>query len=377
MTTEAADASNVTYVAGKAVEQTEALDSGVEADVREDAMAAVREAIENAGKEAAEQSKKVEKDPFKPPGAKKEVERGEDGKFKPAGKKEEAVKDEEEEEVDPDKASVSALLRKREKIAKKDNEFQKQLAEQRKSIQEETARARQELQQAQQLMRQLEQEKQKLALIKSNPALLLKEQGLDPEQFILDLAEDGTPQGQLRKQQRELQEQLAEIKNWKAEQAKQVELAQQQAQIGQIQAYRNHVEKQFLDSALNQESSPLTSMFFGKHKAALIAFGDHVAAEFRELSNGREADIQDIVKYIEEELADGVKSWYEKNHGVQKAQTPSKTPPKKVKGSTLSPEMSGERRALSKTFKDLDDEERLEAAKRSVGVALASVQADD
>lgn len=375
------EGSEVTFVGGKAIEQTENLDSNVESDVREDAMKAVREAVEAAGKESADNADRASKqDPFKPPGAKKEVERGEDGKFKPAGKKEEPVKEEKEEEetVDPDKASLKELLRKREKIAKKESEFQKQIAAERSKVAEEARQAREMYQQTQHMMKQLEAEKAKLQRIRSNPAELLRDQGMDPEQFIIDLAEEGTPQGQLRKQQQELAQQLKEIREWKEQQAKQAEESKHSAQIEQIKAYRSHIENQFLTHALDAEKSPLTSMFFGRHKGALVAFGDNVAAEFRELSNGREADVVELAQFIEEELADGVKSWYEKNHGSKKATTPSeKTPPKKVKGSTLSAEMTGERRALSKTLKDLDGEERLEAAKRAVGVALAGNQSDD
>ena len=375
------EGSEVTFVGGKAIEQHEAADSNVEPDVKEDAMKAVREAIEAAGKESADNAERASKqDPFKPPGAKKSVERGEDGKFKPAdGKPAPEKKEETEEEtIDPDKASLKDLLRKREKIAKKESEFQKQIAAERQKVQEESRQTRELLQQYQHERRLFEQEKAKLQRIRSNPAELLRDQGMDPEQFIIDLAEEGTPQGQMRKQQQELQAQLKEIREWKDAQAKQAEDQKQSHQIEQIKAYRGHVEQQFLTKALDPEKSPLTSIFFGKHKGALIAFGDNVAAEFRELSNGREAEIEHLAEFIEEELAEGVKSWYEKNHGSQKVkETPAKTPPHKVKGSTLTADMSGERRALSKTLKDLDGDERLEAAKRAVGVALAGSQSDE
>ncbi len=51
------DESVVTFVGGKAVEQTEALESNLETDEREAAKAAVRKAIEAAGDESADDAK--------------------------------------------------------------------------------------------------------------------------------------------------------------------------------------------------------------------------------------------------------------------------------------------------------------------------------
>lgn len=378
MSDERSTAENLTFVGGKAVEQHEGLDSNVPDDTRAEAMKAVREAIKGAAAEAKENTARAkDTDPFKPEGAKAEPERDPDtGKFL---RKDEAKKEPEaaEEELpDPAKGTVKQLLKNREKLAKAKQEAngaRSELEQERRKIADETQRIRETWSQLQVMQQQVEAARRSMDLLKKDPARAVREIGWEPENFIVDLAREGTPEGQLARQNREMRQQLDEIRQWKEDQAKHQEAAQQQHAVQQAEQYRAHIERTFIGSALNEEKYPHVTEFYKGRERMLLAAGDLAAVEFRQLSGGREASLDEIIDFLEDDLAERASSWYTKKSGAAKAKAPDATskPAKGSKGKTLSPEASSERRSLGRnSLKDLDDEERIQAAREAVGLAL-------
>lgn len=365
---------NLTFVGGKAIEQHEALDSNVEADVREEAMEAVREAIKGAAEESKSSAGKASKNDGFNAGAKKDTdeapERGPDGKFLP--RKDKAEEDDDEELPDPSKASLKQLLKNRDKITAQKREQHDAFAQQRQQLEAETRKIQETWAQMQHMQQEIARERAKLELFRKNPAAAIRELGYEPEQFILDLAQDGTPEGQAQKQMREFQRQMQEMNAWKEEQARQAQEAQERAMWDQQVQYREHIKSTFLGDALNEETRPHTAAFYKGRENALMAQADFIAAEYRQMSGGREASLQEVADYIEEDLAERASRWYESRNGQQKvsAQSPAR-PGKGSKGKSLNPDAVSERRSLGrKTLKDVDDEERLAAAKEAVGLAL-------
>ena len=386
---------NVTFVGGKAIEQHESLDSNVEADTREEAMAAVREAIKGASDEAKEGTEKAKKaDPFKPEGAKESKEkpakragppvvkdddgvtpeRGPDGKFLPKTGKGPAEDDgeEEEEPIDVKKASVKQLLKNREKLAKQVKESRGEIEQERQRFEQERMQFQQQMQQLQQQQRQLEAERAKYQKLRKDPAAAIREVGWEPEQFIVDLAREGTEEGRMARQQREFQEQLQEMKQWRETQLRQAQEWQQQQEMQRAEQYRAHIEKTFLDSAMDDEKYPHIAEFYRGRERPLIAAGDIAAYEFREMSGGREGSLDEILDFIEEDLAERAERWYVKKGGTKKVESPVIAKPGKgSKGKSLTPEAASERRSLGKKqLKDLDDDERRKAAAEAVGLAI-------
>jgi hypothetical protein len=223
------DETEVTFVGGLPVEQTEGLDSNIEDDAREEAKEAVRKAIQEAGESAVEGAKSGKaKDPFRPEGAvsskDKEPERGPDGKFLPKDAPKEEP--EEEEAVDPDKATVKQLLKAREKVAQAKREaslVKDDVTKQREAFQREQYEFQQILAREK---AEIQRERQALASLRKDPARAIRELGLNPEEYILQLAQEGTPEGQAAREKREMQEQIQEMKRWREEQA---QAAQRQA----------------------------------------------------------------------------------------------------------------------------------------------------
>ncbi len=386
-----AEGSEVTFVGGIAVEQSEAQESNLEPDERAEAMKAVKEAIEAAGKEAAEETRAVRaKDPLrelKDKAAKEDAddsssdsagspERGPDGKFlpkdgkpaaKPAPKGESA-----EEDFDPASASVKQLLKHREKVATLKRDAKDEISKERAAFEAEKRQVAQAWQQTQRDRAELQRQHEAFQSLRKDPARAVREIGYDPEQFIMDLATEGTPEGVARRRQQEIDAQLAEIRQWKADQVKAQEQQVYQHHIRQAEQARHNAVRDFTGLGLNEEKYPhVAAMYKGKERA-LVALGDITAEEYRSLS-GKEGSFEEILDYLEDELATSMNGWYSKKVGSQKAgSSTQKAPPAKSKGKSLSPDGSGERRALApKDLGNLDDDERLEAAKQAVRIAMA------
>lgn len=361
-------------VGGRVVEQTTAGDTHDD-DGRGDEIAAAKAAVKKAlaeeaereGKAAAKEAKQArEKDPLVP------RDRGPDGKFLPneaeieaeAAKKPAppAKKDEEDEDAS---ALRKALTGRREQA-----KAQQQAKAEIEQMREETRQFYRQLQAEKQ---QLAQEKARIEMLKKDPIRAIRENGWDPEEFIFDIASDGTPEGQARRQQRELQQQIAELKEWKRQQAEAVESRQKEQAELQKRSFRQNVEREFLNTAFNESAHPHLSSFYKGHEVGLIAEADVVAEQYRNVT-GQEATFKEIAEYLEERAA----KWYKSMSGAKDMPPVTQGSPTqgsatgagKLPAKSLSPNGSGERRALGNSFADLDGEDRLEAAKTAVRAAI-------
>ncbi len=367
------DGGDVTFVGGQAVEQTTAGEepSGEHGDELAAAKAAVKKAMEEdlkeEGKKAAKEAKSArEKDPLVP------RDRGPDGKFlttDPVEKdKAEAVKKlTKPEGADDDASALRKALTERKEQAKYKAEANAQLERDRQE-------ARQIYQQLQRERQEIAAEKERLALLRKDPVRAIRENGWDkPEDFILDIAQDGTPEGQARRAQRALEAQIKELHDWKADQAKQIEAQRQEAEQGQRRQFRQNVEREFLNAASKHEA--LVSMYKG-HEVGLIAEADVVAEQYRNVT-GKEASFAEIAEY----LAERTEQWYKSRSKATSVpdsagnQMASATQGRPTQGSatgkrTLSPAGSSERRSLGNSYADLDGDERREAAMTAVRSAI-------
>lgn len=352
------EGTEVTFVNGIAEEQTTEGQSNIPADDRAAAVAAVKEAMKAEGEKAAKEAKNsVEQDPLRP---RESTERGPDGKFLKTGEKQPSK--EGEAVVDPDTASLKQALAQR-----------KQMAAQKAQFQQEQQRAMAEINAArQQFMReqaQFAEDRKRFELLRKDPIRAIKENGWDPETFILDIARDGTPEGQAARESRELREQVAEMNRWREEQAKAFQAQKQREVQQQNVQYRQDVEREFLKTSLDDAKYPNIASMYKGHEHGLIAEGDVIAEQYRNLT-GKEASFDDIAEYLEERTA----NWYKSRSGGQQVaatQVPKGRPTQgSATGRTLTPEGSSERRSLGVTLKDLDGDERLAAAREAVAAAM-------
>ncbi len=365
----------VTFVGGRAVEQTTAGDTpdGDHGDELAAAKAAVKKALHEdlkaEGKTAAKEAKEArEKDPLIP------RDRGPDGKFLTTEttadvERDEAVKKLKEEAAKPDE-DASALR----KALQERREAVKYKAEANAELEKMRNETRQFYQQLQREKQELALEKEKMAMFRRDPIRAIKENGWnDPEAFIMDIAQDGTPEGQAKRAHRELQQQIKELHDWKAQQAAQAEEQANQRKTHEARQYRQNVERQFLNEASKHEH--LVSLYKG-HEVGLIAEADVVAEQYRNMT-GKEATFAEIAEYLEERTA----KWYKSRSGAQNSaqgatqvaapvQSGRPTQGSATGKKSLSPAGSSERRSLGTALADLDGDERLEAARIAVKSAI-------
>lgn len=445
--------SEVTFVAGRAVEQTTGENSNLEPDVRESAKEAVRKAMaearEKEEKETAALDREVQKAKPKKPAkeesddeespkpkpkqkprapesepededdedsdealtrkandphgtekfkreqkrlAAKESEddeepgsngRGPDGKFvsktgKPAAQSE--ATEETDEEIDLKTASVSQILKNRQKIAALKAKASAATNEARA---EATARqkAEYEASQAAQLFQDLKRREADLKAqedtwknLRQDPAAAMRKFGYDPRQFITDLAKEGTPEGQMERRLRAMEEQNNAFINWQKSQAEQSQKRQQEYQENQLRALRAESCRQFVAKGMDAEKYPHVKAFYTGNEKALVAFGDLTAEEIREITNGRDADYDEILQHIEDDLASKARTMYGNGGKSSTGKTSSSGEPStqgKGKGKSLQ-DFDGELRKFSaKDLKELSEEDRLEYARRATKVAMA------
>lgn len=370
----------VTYVGGKAVEQEDTADTTLEVDERQEAMAAVKKAMDEARSKEESDDEDAEPEPKPKPKPKSDdaPERGPDGKFLPKDKGAAKEAADDDEELDLDKASLKQILKAREKVANLKKTATDEISVERRQLEQERQQYQQQVAQLQAQRQQLERERSYIQALKTDPARAIRELGLSPEEYILELAREGTPEGQEARRQKQLDAELAEIRNWRQQMAEQERQRAYQAQVQQIVDYREKSVREFTELALTEDKYPLTATFFKGNEKALVAWGDLAAEEYRTLSGGKEGTYADILDYIEDQLAERSNSWYTKRKPAQKVeQKETVKKPQKARGLSLDPSVSGERRALSpKQLDSLDEEERLQRAREEVARALANSKED-
>lgn len=364
------DGGEVVYVGGKAVEQntTGETPDGDHGDELAAAKAAVKKVMDDdakaeakeAGKAAAKEAKESRaKDPLVP------RDRDADGKFIPNDSDEK--RSAKPTEPDPEASALRKALSERKETAKYKAEANAELERMR-------AEVRQVHQQVLRDKQEVATERAKLAQLRSDPIRAIRENGWDPEQFIMDIAQDGTPEGKAARANRELQQSIKELHEWKAAQAEERQQQARQLQQNKQKEFRQQVERQFLDTTFNtkneagEEQHPHLAGLYKGHEVGLLAEADVVAEQYRNMT-GKEATFSEIAEYLEERAA----KWYKSMSGRTQA-VPPVTQGKPTQGSSgkksLSPAGSSERRSLGKSFADLDGEERREAAMTAVRSAI-------
>jgi hypothetical protein len=276
----------------------------------------------------------------------------------------------EDSDADADRTALQRALKERKELAK----YKSYAAKELESSRDEARKVYQELQREKQ---ELANERKRMELLRKDPIRAIKENGWDAESFILDIASDGTPEGNAKRQQKELIERLERTEAWQKQQSELLRAQQESAQQQERAKFRQDVERQFLATAGaraedgSHKNVHLVSMY-KDDPSALIVQADLVANRYRE-ATGEEASFADITEYLEEQAS----RWYK---SISKAKTVPQSGAVVTKGSppqaglagkkSLSPDGSSERRTLGVTTADLDGEERREAAMAAVRAAL-------
>lgn len=294
----------------------------------------------------------------------------------------EAAKDEavsEAKERSPEEKLRSKELKgEKEQVAKEvlsKSELKKALA-----AREETARARQaasqeaelikrEVSQAQyeiqQQRRQLQRERESLLKLRSNPAEAIRELGMDPEDFIMNLAQAGSPEDKLQRRLKEQDEAIRRLHGERQNELRQQQEAQARYQEQQQAQFRESVTSEFVTIA---KANPLTRDFYEGTEKVLIAWADQIADEYRDLT-GKEATSAEVAEYIEEQLQ---ARYHKSSSGNKRASGNGKATQSAKPAFSVNGRDASDKRALKRTFNDMDEEERSLAAREAAQAAIAA-----
>lgn len=288
-----------------------------------------------------------------------------------------------DEEDDTDGENLRKVLKNRAKIAKE----KAKAAEENQRIQQEFGRQKAALEQQ---AWEIEQGRKQLQRLKENPVEAVRAAGWDPEAFIMDLAQSGTPEGQAQAKLRAMEQQIAQQNSqWEALQRQQ-EQNIARAQYEQAVNYRQSMETQFLAVTTDAKQSPYTAAFYKGREAALLAEGDIIAKQYNELT-GKIAYPQQIAEYMEEVLAERAEAWYKETVKSRTSQEDdeeeddtveeeAETQASGVKGKrpkvsrTIESSPRDKRSLTSKNLADLDEDELREQARANVRLAISKAK---
>lgn len=366
---------DVTFLNGQAIEQkTEGEDHGGtdRGDELDAAKAAVKKVLEadarEEGKKAAKEAKEARaKDPLVP--------RDTNGKFQstadPVEEEKAAAVKALKDEAEEDRSALQKALSERRATA----QYKKQASAE---LEKERAEVRRIYQDTQRQRQEIEQEKARIASYKKDPVRLAREAGYaNPEDYILELAQEGTPEGQARRANRDLLDRLDRAEQWQKQELAQREQQSRQHAERQLHQVRRDVEENFLRAASKHEV--LVDMYKGS-EIELIAQADVVAEQYRN-KTGEEATFDEIAEYIAERNSRAYNKLMSKERakaasapGTQGGTSVSEGGPTQGSAGKKRPMSAAgsERRTLGKSFADLDGDERIAMAKTAVKAAIAA-----
>lgn len=145
---------------------------------------------------------------------------------------------------------------------------------------------------------ELKKQSEFLEQLRKNPAAAVRAIGMEPEKFIMDLANDGTPESQAEKRFAELAQQQQELRSLIEQAQKAEQEAIQKSQQAAVQAHVRQAEQKFVE--LTQKSFPTLHTRFSDHPDLLVKWGNDVA-EYIHAATGKErVPHEDVAEFLQE-----------------------------------------------------------------------------
>jgi hypothetical protein len=184
---------------------------------------------------------------------------------------------------------VRRILRERERAHSVTSQLQKELAE-----------AKQLREQAATELAEAKKQREWLSNLRNKPIDAIREAGWEGDDLVVNLAKEGTAEGALQRQIRELSDWRREVdtqrKAWAEEQRQHEE--RQAAQSRQTQLEK--VEQEFIATSMNEEMYPFLAKAYKGREKALLREVHEIARQYHDKS-GQWASHQEIAEYVNAE----------------------------------------------------------------------------
>ncbi len=231
-----------------------------------------------------------------------------------------------------------------------------------------TGTAQAELAKVRAAAEEVQRHKEWYAMLRADPVRAIRESGIDPEDFLLQLADAASPeekakQAKSKEEQRieRLEQELAARRAREEEQVRSYQ-AQQEAQA------RATAVEQFTAIALSEDKHPHLTALYEDRPQELVRIADNIALQYRRQTGGLEATFEELAEYLEAEAA---KTVSKATSRLQARTVSQQMAPKQA--SPISSKETGTRRA-PETLAD-DEDARREAAVRAVKNAVRAAEA--
>lgn len=246
---------------------------------------------------------------------------------------------------DSDLESIERTLAKRREEAREKLRIREEIAKEKAEIERykgELSRKEQEILEAASYIKKL----------RSDPAAAVRALGIEPEDFIAQLANGSTEDYKRRSELDTIKAELAETKRALQERSERERQEQEQYRVRQMQQLAHRAESEFYQTAVSDDFPTLKSLFSGEDAGYLIAKANDVAERYYQAA-GKPASYRDIAEYLEHQYSNAL--------GQRIAPQQGK-PPQGKRGAVTLGSIQAERSTGSVPSKDDSDEEALRKA---------------
>lgn len=256
---------------------------------------------------------------------------------------------------DSDLESIERTLAKRREEAREKLRIREEIAKEKAEIERhksELSRKEQEILEAASYIKKL----------RSDPAAAVRALGIEPEDFIAQLANGSTEDYKRRSELDSIRSELAETKRALQERQQREQQEQEQRRMQMFQQRQQQAEGEFYGIAVSDDFPTLKSLFSGEDAGYLIAKANDVAERYYQAA-GKAANFRDIAEYLEHQYSTAL------GHRIAPQQG---KPPQGKRGAVTLGSIQAERSTGSVPSKDDSDEEALKKALAATKAELKS-----
>lgn len=284
---------------------------------------------------------------------------------------EDGVEGEEEAEKKPEAVKEEGAKEELDELALRVKRREVLQAERAKAKEEHdflTSSAQQELAKVRAAAAEVQRQKDWYESLRSDPIRAIRELGMDPEDFLMRLADASSPEEKARQEKSKEESRIEKLERQLADRARQEQEQAQAREWQQQTVAREMAIQQFSAVAFAEEKHPHLVALYEDRPKELIKIADSIAYTYRQRT-GLEATFEELAEYLESEAAKTVS----KAQARLQARTATQTQATQ-QARPLSSRDSATRRASEVPVDD--DGARLEAAKRAVKQIVRQAEAN-
>jgi len=188
--------------------------------------------------------------------------------------------------------------------------------------------------------------------LRSDPAAAVRALGIEPEDFIAQLANGSTAEYKQKSEMETLRQEHAQLRRQLEERTQREQQEREQYQVQQVQYRQQRAEHEFIQTAATDDFPTLAKIHQSGRSQMILAEANDVAERYYQ-ATGKAASYRDIAEYLEHQYVTAL--------GLQ-TQPQQGKPPQGKRGAASLGSIQPERSSGIEPSKDDSDEEALKKA---------------